>query len=247
VETTLAPASVQSTQSTRLALRGPLGRDVFGIAAPAGAFALSFGALATSSGFSVAQTCVLSLLMFTGGSQFALVSAVASGSAALPATAVAVLLGARNALYGLRLSGLLRVSGLRRLAAAQLVIDESSAMATAQRDPASGRIAFRATGLAIFVLWNAGTLIGAIAGRALPDPSALGLDAAAPAAFLALLAPRVRTRDTRVTALTAALVTLALITFAPIGVPVVAAALVAVAVGMRTSTRRTGRTDVAGR
>jgi predicted branched-subunit amino acid permease len=219
---------------------------VFGIAAPAGAFALSFGALATSTGFSVAQTCVLSLLMFTGGSQFALVSAVASGSAALPATTVAVLLGARNALYGLRLSGLLRVSGLRRLAAAQLVIDESAAMATAQRDPESGRIAFRATGLAIFVLWNAGTLIGAIAGRALPDPSALGLDAA-PAAFLALLAPRVRTRDTRLTALTAAVVTLALIPVTPIGVPVVAAALVAVTVGMRTPAHRSRRADTAGR
>ena len=246
METTLAPAPAETT---RPSLRGPLARDVLGIAAPAGAFALSFGALATSTGFSVAQTCVLSLLMFTGGSQFALVSAVASGSAALPATTVAVLLGARNALYGLRLSGLLRVSGLRRLAAAQLVIDESAAMATAQRDPQSGRLAFRATGLAIFVLWNAGTLIGAIAGRALPDPSALGLDAAAPAAFLALLAPRARTRDTRITALTAAVVTLALIPVTPIGVPVVAAALVAVAVGMRmrTRTRRSERTDSAGR
>jgi predicted branched-subunit amino acid permease len=214
---------------------------VLGIAAPAGAFALSFGALSTSTGFSVAQTCALSLLMFTGGSQFALVSAIASGSAALPATVVAVLLGSRNALYGLRLAGLLRLSPLRRIFAAHLVIDESAAMATAQSDPETGRLAFWATGLAIFALWNLGTLLGALGGQLLPDPSALGLDAAAPAAFLALLAPRLKARDGRVTALAAAAVVLALVSFTPVGVPVVAAALVAVGVGMRVRPREAGR------
>jgi predicted branched-subunit amino acid permease len=206
-----------------------------------GAYGVSVGALGVAAGLSVAQTCALSVLMFTGGSQFALVSAIASGSAALPATVVAVLLGSRNALYGLRLAGLLRLSPLRRIFAAHLVIDESAAMATAQSDPETGRLAFWATGLAIFALWNLGTLLGALGGQLLPDPSALGLDAAAPAAFLALLAPRLKARDGRVTALAAAAVVLALVSFTPVGVPVVAAALVAVGVGMRVRPREAGR------
>ena len=210
-----------------------LARDVLAIAAPAGAFALSFGALATSTGFSVAQTCALSLLMFTGGSQFALVSAIATGSSVFPATTVAVLLGSRNALYGLKLTGLLRVSPLRRLVAAHFVIDESAAMAAAQSEPERGRAAFWGTGLAIFALWNLGTLLGALGGSLLPDPSALGLDAAAPAAFLALLAPRLKDRESRTTAIVAAAVVLLLVSLTPVGVPVVAAALVAIMVGMR--------------
>jgi predicted branched-subunit amino acid permease len=239
VETTceIPPAAVRA----RPKLPAPLARDVLGIAAPAGAFALSFGALSTSTGFTVAQTCALSLLMFTGGSQFALVSAIASGSAALPATTVAVLLGSRNALYGLRLTGLLRLSPVRRILAAQLVIDESAAMATSQPDAERGRLAFWATGLAIFALWNLGTLLGALGGRLLPDPSTLGLDAAAPAAFLALLAPRVKARDSRMTALVAVVVVLALVSFTPVGVPVMVAAVVAVATGMLMRAPEAGR------
>lgn len=246
METTCAIPAAPPHARTKLP--APLARDVLGIAAPAGAFALSFGALATSTGFSVAQTCVLSLLMFTGGSQFALVSAVASGSGPLPATTVAVLLGSRNALYGLKLTGLLRsssskkrLSPLRRIFAAHLVIDESAAMAAAQSDDESGRLAFWATGLAIFTLWNLGTLLGALGGRLLPDPSALGLDSAAPAAFLALLAPRIKTRDGQVTMVTAAVVALALVPFTPVGVPVVAAAVIAVGAGLRIRPREAGR------
>ncbi len=238
METTIALSPADA--SARPKPPAPLLRDVLGIAVPAGAFALSFGALSTSTGFTVAQTCALSLLMFTGGSQFALVSAIASGSGPLPATTVAVLLGSRNALYGIRLTGLLRLSPLRRLLAAQLVIDESAAMATSQEDAENGRMAFWATGLAIFTLWNLGTLLGALGGSLLPDPSTLGLDAAAPAAFLALLAPRVKARDTRATALVAVVVVLILVPFTPIGVPVVVAALVAVATGMRMRTSADG-------
>jgi 4-azaleucine resistance transporter AzlC len=235
VETTIALPAADAP--ARPGLPAPLIRDVLGIAVPAGAFGLTFGALSASTGFTLAQTCALSLLMFTGGSQFALVSAIASGSGPLPATTVAVLLGSRNALYGLRLGGLLRLSRPRRLLAAQLVIDESAAMATGQQEAESGRTAFWATGLAVFVLWNLGTLLGALGGSLLPDPSALGLDAAAPAAFLALLAPRVKERDTRVTALVAVVVVLILVPFTPIGVPVVVAALAAVTIGMRMRAR----------
>jgi predicted branched-subunit amino acid permease len=223
-------------------------RNALGIAVPTGAFALSFGALAVASGLTTLQACALSMLMFTGGSQFALVSSVAAGGAAPTAAAVAVLLGGRNALYSLRISALLRgLQPLRRAVAAHLVIDESAAMAAAQERPDTARTAFWTTGLAIFILWNAGTLLGALAGSILPDPATLGLNAAAPAAFLALLAPRLTERDSRVAALTAALGVLALVRFTPVGVPVVPAALVAVAVSLRIRARPSSRTLEAGR
>lgn len=173
--------------------------------------------------------------MFTGGSQFALVGVVSSGGSPASGAATAILLGARNALYGLRLSSLLNLRGVRKAAAAHLVIDESSAMATAQATPADARVAFFATGLSIFVLWNLATVIGALGAEALGDPSSLGLDAAASAAFLALLAPRLRDRESWGVALGAAAVALALIPLAPAGVPVLCAALVALFVGLRSS------------
>ncbi len=134
------------------------------------------------------RSCALSLLMFTGASQFAFIGLIGGGAAA--AVATALLLGGRNALYGLRLAPYLRPRWL----AAQFVIDESAAMAV--RDtPADTRLGFWSTGLAVFVCWNAATLLGALGGQLLSDPRALGLDAAAPAAFLALLAPRLRERE----------------------------------------------------
>jgi predicted branched-subunit amino acid permease len=197
-------------------------RDALGIGLAVGAFGLSYGAIATAAGFPVLQTCALSALMFTGASQFALVGVVGGGGSALAGALTALLLGSRNALYGLRLSSLLRVRGVRRAAAAQFVIDESAAMALAR-----GRRGFWATGLAVFACWNAGTLAGALGGTAIADPRALGLDAAAPAAFLALLAPRLTTRSTRVLAFAAAAAALVAVPLAPAGAPVLIAALVA--------------------
>ena len=133
----------------------------------------------------------------------------------------------------MRLAPLLRVRGVRRLAAAQLVIDESAAMATAREDPRAGRLGFWSTGLAVFVCWNTGTLIGAAGASALADPRTLGLDAAAPAAFLALVSPRLRRRDNATVAVVAAAVALASTPFVPVGVPVLLAALVAVGAGLR--------------
>jgi branched chain amino acid efflux pump len=198
-------------------------RDALGIGVAVGAFGLSYGAVATASGFSVLQTCALSVLMFTGASQFALVGVVGAGGSAIAGAMTALLLGSRNALYGLRLSSLLRVRGARRAVAAQLVIDESTAMALAR-----GRRGFWATGLAVFACWNAGTALGAIGGAALADPRALGLDAAAPAAFLALLHPRLRGRPARVLAIAAAVAALVAVPLAPAGVPVLVAAVVAI-------------------
>lgn len=209
-------------------------RNAAGIGIATGAYALSFGAIATSTGLSVLQTCVLSLAMFTGASQYALVGVLGAGGGALTAAATALLLGTRNVLYGLRLSSLLHVRGLRRLAAAQLVIDESTAMSLGRGSDRANRLGFWATGISVYLLWNLGTLIGALGAQALSNPKAVGLDAAAPAAFLALLAPRVRSRSSIAIAIAAAAVAMAFVPVLPVGGPVLVAALVAIVVGAVT-------------
>jgi predicted branched-subunit amino acid permease len=206
-------------------------RDAAGVAVATGAYAISFGAIALAGGLDFWQTMALSLLMFTGGSQFGLIGVVAGGGAPLAGAATAIMLGARNALYG-RLSELLNVRGGRRLLTAQLVIDESTAMAIGRDSVRAARLGFYATGIGVFVLWNIGTAVGVIGASWLSDPRLLGLDAAAPAAFLALLAPRLRGRETWVVALTAALVALIAVPFVPVGFPVLIAALVGVVAGL---------------
>ena len=203
-------------------------RDALGIGVATGAYALSFGAIATAAGLTVLQTCVLSLAMFTGASQFALVGVLASGGGAVPAAATAILLGTRNVLYGLGLARLLRLSGPRRYLGAQLVIDESTAMSLARDSDAANRFGFWATGLSVYVLWNLGTLVGAVGAKALPDLHAIGIDAAAPAAFLALVAPRVRGRSTLLLALSAAATAAAFVRVLPAGGPILVAALLAI-------------------
>jgi predicted branched-subunit amino acid permease len=208
-------------------------RDAAGVGIATGAYGLSFGAIGVAGGLSVLQTCATSVLIFTGASQFALVAVLAAGGGPLPATVAAVLLGSRNAMYGPHLSALLRLRGLRRLVGAHLVLDESTAMTLAHEDDRQGRaLAFWATGLAVFTLWNLATLVGALAGQAFGDPQTLGLDAAVPAAFLALLWPRLTRPASRAVAVGAGLVALLLVPLAPAGLPVVAAALVAAAVGL---------------
>jgi predicted branched-subunit amino acid permease len=210
-------------------------RDALGIAIASGAYAISFGAISTAAGLSLLQTCALSVLMFTGASQFALVGIVGAGGSVWAGAATAALLGSRNALYGLRLSSILDRSGLRRLLAAHFVIDETTAMAIARESPAESRFAFWATGVALFAFWNTGTLIGALATHLVPDPKVLGLDAAPPAAFLALLAPRLRAREPMAIALAAAVLALVCLPFVPAGVPLlIVAVLVAIYGVLRT-------------
>jgi predicted branched-subunit amino acid permease len=208
-------------------------RDALGIGVASGAYALSFGAISITAGLSLAQTCALSIVMFTGASQFAFVGIVGAGGSAWAGAATAALLGTRNALYGLRLSSLLEVAGLRRVAASHFVIDETTAMAIVRDTPAASRFAFWATGVILFTLWNLGTLIGALATQVLPDPKALGLDAAPPAAFLALVAPRLRGREPVAIALGAAVVALSVLQFVPPGVPLLIVAVLVVVVGLR--------------
>jgi predicted branched-subunit amino acid permease len=201
-------------------------RDALGIAIASGAYAISFGAISTAAGLSLLQTCALSVLMFTGASQFAMVGVIGAGGSVWAGAATAALLGSRNALYGLRLATLLNARGWRRPAAAQFVIDETTAMAIARDDPALSRFAFWTTGVALLTFWNAGTLAGALATHIVSNPKLLGLDAAPPAAFLALLAPRLRAREPLAIALAAAVVAIAVLPFVPAGVPLLIVALV---------------------
>lgn len=208
-------------------------RDALAVGAATGAYGVSFGAIATTAGFSLIQASTLSLVMFTGASQFALVGVLASGGSAAAAVTTATLLGSRNAFYSLGLSRLLGARGYRKVLAAHLVIDESTAMAVALDDDAKARTAFWATGLSVFVMWNLATIVGALGTRSLADPRALGLDAAAPAAFVALLAPRLKGRSTVAFAGAAGLLAVALTPLAPPGVPVLAAGALAVVIGWR--------------
>jgi predicted branched-subunit amino acid permease len=185
-----------------------------------------------ASGLTVAQTCVMSLLLFSGGSQFALVGIIGGGGSAASAITASSLLGIRNGLYGLQLKPILGVRGLRRVAAAQVTIDESTAVAVTQDEPPEQRRGFWITGAVIFVGWNLTTFVGALAGDALGDPKQYGLDAAAAGAFLGLLWPRLSTREPVAVAVGAALVAAVLVPVVPAGIPVVAAAVVAVVAGL---------------
>lgn len=208
-------------------------RNALAVGAATGAYGISFGAVGVAGGLSVLQTCALSVLLFSGGSQFALVGVLDAGGSALAAVAASLLLGVRNALYGLRLAPLLQLRWPRRLVAAQLTIDESTAMAMGQDSPRLARLAFWSTGLSVFLLWNLATLLGAVGAHAFGDPRTLGLDAAIPAAFVALLWPRLTHRGPWLVAAGAGLLALALSPLTPPGVPVLAAAVVAVLAGLR--------------
>jgi branched chain amino acid efflux pump len=198
-------------------------RDAAGIGIAVGVYGVSFGVLAVAAGLSPAQACVMSMLTFTGASQFAFVGVLAGGGGALAAMGPAVMLAVRNAAYGLSLAPILPRRLRDRALLSQLVIDESTAMARAQDDPAAARRAFLATGTSVWLGWNLGTLGGALVGGGLGDPRTLGLDAMFPAAFLALLAPQLRRPGARVAAIVGVVIALVLIPFAPAGVPVIAA------------------------
>ncbi len=206
-------------------------RDGIAVGVATGAYGISFGAISVAAGLTVFQTCALSLLVFTGATQFALVGVVASGGAPLPGMLAGLLLGTRNTLYGLRVAPLLDWRGLRRVAAAHFLIDETTAMSVNRPTQAAARVGFLSTGLAVFTLWNLATLVGAIAGDALGDPRMYGLDAAVGGAFLALLWPRLQERRNQLVAVLAVALALGLVPVTPAGVPVLAAAGIALLVG----------------
>jgi predicted branched-subunit amino acid permease len=200
-------------------------RDGLFLGLAVGTSGLAFGAAATGAGLSAWQACALSLLAYTGASQFALVAAVASGGSLIAGTAGAVLLGSRNTLYGLRLAGLLSLHGGRRLLAAQGVTDESTAVALAQPGTAAAGAGFRATFASLYLTWNLCSLAGALGAARLGSPQSLGLDVVGPAAFLALIWPRLRAgRTERRVALLAVTIALGATPLVPAGVPVILAA-----------------------
>ena len=220
-------------------------RQCLSVGVATGAYAISFGALSVAAGLDLWQTIALSALLFSGGSQFAVVGIVASGGSGAAAVATSTLLGIRNGLYSLQMSRLLGVSGMRRVAAAQLTIDESTAVAVAQPERSAQRLGFWGTGLAVFALWNLMTILGAVVGNALGDPRQYGLDAAAPAAFCGLLWPRLKSGDTRAVAAVSAVIALVVAPHAPAGIPVLVAALAAIVAGLLPS-RRASANDVSG-
>ena len=206
------------------------------LAAAVGVFAISFGVFAQATGLSWQMAGAMSALVFGGGSQFAAVGVVAAGGSPVAAVAAGLLLNARYAPFGLAIAPSLRGGLARRMLAAHLVIDESSALALGQTDPALRERIFWVTGVAVFVFWNLGTLIGAVLGQALGDPRALGLDAAFPAGFLVLLGPLLRDAGAKRAAVAGALIAVVLVPFTPPGVPILVAALASLA-GLRRGSR----------
>ena len=195
------------------------------VAIATGLYGISFGAIGVAAGLDVLSVMLLSLLMFSGASQFAFVGVIAAGGAPITAIASAWLMGVRNSFYALRLAPEFTPRGLTRLLQAQLTIDESNAVSAAQTNREDSKLGFWLTGVGVFVFWNLATLLGALGGNLIGSVETWGLDAAAAAAFLGLLWPRLK--ENLLLAVCGAAVALITVPFVPAGVPVLLAAAVA--------------------
>jgi len=215
--------SIADVSTTTLDHRDKVSRNALGIGIAVGVYAVSFGVLSVTAGLSPAQTCVMSMLTFTGASQFAYIGVLAGGGGALAALGPAVLLASRNAAYGLSLTPILPTRLRDRMVASQFVIDETTAMARSQDEPEDALRAFKLTAASVWIFWNLGTLIGAVLGSGIGNPQTYGLDAMFPAAFLALMAPQLRRPGAPVAAISGALLAVILVPLTPVGVPVIAA------------------------
>ena len=210
-------------------------RDSLSVSITVGAYGTAFGAAAVANGFSLLQTCFLSLLTFSGASQFAVIGVLGAGGGALSGIATASLLGIRNGVYGVIMAPRLKVKGFKRIIAAQITIDESTAVALGQevRGEKAMRQGFWLTGFGVFLFWNLFTLAGALGAQAMGDIRAWGLDSAVPAAFLGLVWPRLKTNRDRVLAVGCMVFALAMTPILPAGLPIIATAFIAVVVGLR--------------
>ena len=221
------------------ARRSSVTRNAVGVGLATGVYGISFGALAVTSGFSFAQTQVLSLGLFSGASQFAVVGIMGAGGGAVAAIATSSLLGFRNGLYALSIANVLKLKGFKKVIASQLTIDESTAMSVANNDDEEmSRWAFWATGISVFVFWNIATAIGAFGASFVADPKSLGLDAAVGAAFLALLWPRLVNKQIRVVGILAGLLALGLTPLVQPGIPVLASVLIAIGMGLKNASEK---------
>jgi len=207
----------------------------FSVSFTVGLYGIAFGAAGIAAGFSILQTCLLSLLTFSGASQFAVVGVIGSGGSAVSGIATASLLGIRNGLYGLRMAPILKVRNLKRVIAAQITIDESTGVAIGQEDrgEAAMKLGFWLTGFGVYFFWNLFTVVGAVSAQAMGNPSAFGLDAAVPAAFLGLVWPRLHGNFERGLAIGAVLLALLLTPFVAAGIPIIATTLIAVIFGWK--------------
>lgn len=214
----------------------PLTSMSVGVGIATGLYGISFGALSVAAGLDIWQTQVLSLLMFSGGSQFAFVGVLAAsgvGGAGVGAAVVSAwLLGVRNGFYAVRMAPILGKMGLGKLIPAMLTIDESVGVATAQTEKSEQVRGFWITGISVFVFWNLMTFLGAVLGDALGDPRAWGLDAAAAAAFLGLLWPRLKERQALAVGAAALIIATLTTPMLAAGLPVLLAGLAAVLVGV---------------
>ncbi|MGA0070484.1 MAG: AzlC family ABC transporter permease [Candidatus Nanopelagicaceae bacterium] len=210
-------------------------RDSLSVAIPVGSYGAAFGAAAVAGGFSVLQACALSLLLFSGASQFAVVGVMAGGGNPLSAIATGALLGIRNGFYGMRMTSILKLNGIKKFFGAHITIDESTGVALSQesRGESAMRYGFFATGIGVFLFWNLFTLIGALGANSIGDPSSWGLDAAVPAAFLGLVWPRLIDGKTRIAALLSILLSLLLTPVLGSGLPIIATVVIALALGWR--------------
>ena len=213
----------------------PTFRDSLSVSFTVGAYGVAFGAAAVANGFSVLQSCLLSLLTFSGASQFAVIGVIGAGGSAISGIATASLLGFRNGLYGVLMAPILKVRGFKRLVAAHITIDESTGVSLSQeaRGPEAMREGFWLTGFGVFIFWNLFTLAGALGAKAMGDPSAWGLDAAVPAAFLGLVWPRLKSSTDKTLAIFAAVFAIATTPFLPAGLPIIGTAVIAVIMGLR--------------
>lgn len=211
----------------------PIDRTALSVAFTVGLYGAAFGAAGVTAGFSILQTCLLSLLLFSGASQFAVVGIMGAGGAAISAIATATLLGFRNALYGLQMAPILKVSGIKRVLAAQITIDESTAVATLQENDADRRRGFYITGVGVYIFWNLFTFLGALGASAIGDPAVWGLDAAVPAAFCGLIWPRLKNKTHFLVSAVAITWALALTPISPAGIPIITTVILAVIFGLK--------------
>lgn len=213
--------------------RNQVDRTALSVAVTVGLYGAAFGAAGVTADFSILQTCLLSILLFSGASQFAVVGIMGAGGAAVSAIATATLLGFRNALYGLQMAPILKVKGLKRFLAAQITIDESTAVATLQENDADRRRGFYITGIGVYVFWNLFTFLGALGASAIGDPSVWGLDAAVPAAFCGLIWPRLKNKTHFVVSAVAIAWALLLTPITPAGIPIITTVILAVIFGLK--------------
>jgi predicted branched-subunit amino acid permease len=208
-------------------------RTALSVAFTVGLYGAAFGAAGITANFSILQTCLLSLLLFSGASQFAVVGIMGAGGAAISAIATATLLGFRNALYGVQMAPILKVTGIKRILAAQITIDESTAVATLQGNDADRKRGFYLTGIGVYIFWNLFTFLGALGASKIGNPSVWGLDAAVPAAFCGLVWPRLKDKRQFIISGSAIGLALLLTPIAPAGVPIITTVILAVIFGWK--------------